>query len=167
MQSKRVTAKMRAIAKILETFFVSIVYSRSKAFTCLEILGTAVNLEIADYVAALLDSELETLWGKAQTQAHLKGAVAKNSFFLGIAKGYCTKIHALKKSHSEEMKHGLMVIEKKLMDAKALVYSRLSSSRSHAGHCRASSALGELMGKQMQIQPALKQKPSESIRLLS
>lgn len=160
MKQKRESAKMRCIAKILETFFVSIVFSRAKDFTYLEILGSAVNIEIAEYVADVLQRELEHLWNEAQKQANLKGAIAKNSFFLGIAKGYCNKIQALKRDYSSDITKALMVLENKLIDARAMAYQRLISARRSGSHCRESSALGEKMGRQLNINPALNKSPS-------
>lgn len=155
MKQKKENAKMRSIAKILETFFVSTVYSRAGDSIYLEILGNAVNVEIAEYVAAVLDSELDNLWTEAQRSANLKGAIAKNSFFLGLARGYCNKIQALKREYNNDTTHALMVIEKQLIDARAMAYPRLSSMKSSARHCRESSALGEQMGRQLNINPAV------------
>lgn len=155
MGQKKENAKMRAIGKILETFFVSIVFSRSANLTYLEILGSIVNLEIAEHVATVLDRELENLWKSAQKGASLKGKVAKNSFFLGVAKGYCNKINALKQEYTTDIAQALMVIEKQLSDAKAMAYTRLSTSRSSGSHCRTSSALGEKMGRDLNINPAV------------
>lgn len=155
MKQKKENAKMRAIAKILETFFVSIVFCRAKDFTYLEILGNAVNIEIAEYVAAILQSELDKLWNQAQRSSNLKGMIAKNSFFLGLAKGYCNKIQSLKREYNSEVTNALMIIEKKLIDAKAMVYQRLTSTKSSANFCRQSSSLGEQMGKHLKINPAI------------
>jgi len=155
MKQKRVDAKMRSIAKILETFFVNIVFSKGAEFTYLEVLGNAVNVEIAEYVATVLHSELDNLWSNAQQNTKLKGTVAKNSFFLGLAVGYCDKIHALKREYNPETSKALLVIENKLVDAKEMVYPRLSSTRSSGRLCRESSALGEQMGRQLTINPAL------------
>ncbi len=155
LKQRREDAKMRSIARILETFFVSTVYSRAGDFTYLEILGSAVNVEIAEYVASVLQVELENLWEKVGREAGLKGMIAKNSFFLGIAKGYCNKIQALKRDYGSDVANALMVIEKKLVDARAMAYDRLSSSRSSGSHCRESSALGEKMGRQLNINPAV------------
>lgn len=168
MKQRKENAKMRAIAIILQTFFVTTVYSRAGEFTYLEIMGNSVNIEIAEYVAAVLQSELDNLWDQAQQHTHLKGLVAKNSFFLGLAKGYCNKINALKRDYNGEVAHALMVIEKKLADAKSMAYPRLSSSKRGGNHCSASSALGELMGRQLNINPALnKSSPSDAIGLLT
>ena len=155
MKQKKENAKMRSIARILETFFVSTVYNRGGDFIYLEILGSAVNVEIAEYVAGVLDGELDNLWTQAQQHAHLRGMIAKNSFFLGLAKGYCNKIQALKREYSSAVANALVVIEKQLIDAKAMAYQRLSSSTSNASYCREASALGEQMGRHLNINPAV------------
>lgn len=155
LKQKKENAKMRAIARILETFFVSAVYNRADGFIHLEILGSAVNIEIAEYVATVLQDELDKLWNQAQQSANLRGVVAKNSFFLGLARGYCDKIRALKREYSSDVMNALMVIEKGLIDAKKMVYPRLSSTRSSASFCPESSKLGEQMGRQLNINPAI------------
>jgi len=165
LKQKRETAKMRAIAQILATFFVSTVFHRGGDFIYLEILGTSVNLEIAEYVANFLDSELDELWKQAQKLAKLKGMIAKNSFLLGIAKGYCNKIEALKREYTNEIKNALMVIEQELSDAKDMAYQRLTWSKSSRKHCGTSSALGELMGKQLNINPAINRSSSSRLPL--
>lgn len=158
MQQKKEDGKMRAIARILETFFISVIYRKAAGFVCLEILGDPVNVEIAEYVAGYLSTEMDLLWKQAKTHSDLKGLIAKNSFFHGIAKGYCTKIDALKRSYDHTTSHALMVIEKKLTHAKALVYPKLSQSKSSRNHCPGSSALGEAAGKSLTINPGLKSK---------
>jgi hypothetical protein len=167
MQQKKETAKMRAIANILKTFFVGIVYHRGEQFTTLEIIGTATNIEIAEYVAKVLESELDNLWAIVKKSAQLHGALAKNSFFLGIAKGYCNKIQALKREHSSEITSALMVLEKQLVDGQDMVYPRLSSRKTTAKYCPTSGKLGEKMGKQLNINPAIHQKARDSGKLLT
>jgi hypothetical protein len=146
---------------------VSIVYNRGGDSIYLEILGNAVNVEIAEYVAGVLQHELDILWNQAQKSANLRGMIAKNSFFLGLAKGYCNKIQSLKREYNNNIAHALMVIEKKLVDAKAMVYPRLSSSKSSAHYCGKSSALGEKMGRQLNINPAINKSSNSSHALIS
>lgn len=156
LKQKKENAKMRSIAIILETFFVNTVYSRNGDYIYLEIIGNAVNVEIAEYVANFLSRELDNIWGHAkQLHKQLKGLIAKNSFFLGIAKGYCNKIHALKQECNFDVSNALLVIEKKLVEAKEMVYPRLSTSKSNAHYCRASSSLGEQAGRQLNINPGI------------
>jgi len=66
---------------------VAIVYHRGEEYTTLEIIGDPVNVEIGEYVAGVLETELENLWKQAQKTARLKGATAKNS--LTSSAKYC------------------------------------------------------------------------------
>ncbi|MBA2369561.1 MAG: DUF2786 domain-containing protein [Candidatus Protochlamydia sp.] len=155
IKQKRKNDKMRAIGMILGTFFVSVVFNRSKEFTYLEIVGNAINVEIAEYVAAFLDLELDKLWKQGQKQANLRGVIAKNSFFLGIARGYCNKVKELERGYESSISNALMVIEKQLVEAAKMVYGRLSKAKSGGSHCPHSSALGEQLGRGLHINPAI------------
>lgn len=166
LKQKRENSKMRAIAQILKTFFVSTVYTRGGDYIYLEILGDKVNIEIAEYVAGILELEFDRLWLQAQRQMHLKGTVAKNSFFLGIARGYCRKVESLMRSNQSEATSALMVIEKQLAEMRDRVYNRLSSKKSSASYCPNSAALGEIMGRQLKINPALNNSPAKSESLI-
>ena len=125
-------------------------------------MGDSVNVAIAEYVASVLDHELDVMWVRAQKGSRLRGTVARNSFFTGLAKGYCDKVQALKRNTTNEETHALMVIEKKLVDARAMVYPRLTSSRVSAQHCHDASMLGERLGKQLNINPAIKNQPKRA-----
>lgn len=161
MQQKTRNSKMRSIAKILETFFVNVIFHSGREHVYLAILGSAVNIEIAEYVANFLDHELDNLWNEARkSHPQLKGLVAKNSFFIGIAKGYCNKIEALKRAYSQDEKQSLMVIEKTLERATAMAYPRLSSISSQRGHCKKSAALGEQAGSKLNIKQGIQQNSS-------
>ncbi|MBS0629391.1 MAG: DUF2786 domain-containing protein [Verrucomicrobia bacterium] len=167
LKQNRENGKMRAIGKILETFFVSIVFNRAKDGIYLEILGDLVNVEIAEYVADVLDRELDNMWESAKRQANLKGAIAKNSFFLGLAKGYCNKIEALKRDYNREVRNALIVIEERLCMAKEMAYPHLVSTRRRGNHCATSAALGELMGRKLNINAAVAaSKPNRTKELL-
>lgn len=155
MHQPRVDGKMRAIAKICETFFVSCVFSKTAEGVHLELLGQPEHVQIAQYVADSLSRELEHLWQNAKkTCPGLQGQGAKNAFFLGVAKGYSAKVDAgicVEKSFETT----LIVLEKQLTLAKKLAYKSLrthsSSSRSHQSADR----LGQDCGKQLSIKPGL------------
>lgn len=167
LKQKRENSKMRAIGQILKTFFVDTVYTRGGDYIYLEILGESVNVEIADYVATVLELELDRLWEHAQREVKLKGVVAKNSFFLGIARGYCNKVKSLMRTHSSDTSQSLMVIEKQLVDMRDRIYQRLTSRKSYSSHCASSAAFGEMMGKQLNINPALKSSAVQSNLLIT
>lgn len=163
MKQKRENAKMSAIAKILKTFFVHVVFSRGGNYTYLEILGSAANLEVAEYVAKVLEHELDKLWEQnKKLHPYLKGQVAQNSFHYGIAKGYCQKIEDLQKGYPQHTANALIVLEQKLNEAACMAYKRLSFSKSRKKLCSLSSLLGEQAGKQLNIKPALKQGTQQS-----
>ncbi len=155
LKQKKENAKMRAIARILDTFFVSCVYSRGGEYTYLEISGRVVNVEIAEYVALFLQTELDILWKSVQQKERLQGLRAKNSFFLGLAKGYCDKIQSLKRSYTQDMTTALITMEKKRAEERAMIYPRLSRGTSSASYCCRSLQLGESMGQKLTINPAV------------
>lgn len=167
MKQKKENAKMRAIALILETFFVNTVFSRGGGFIFLEIVGSSLDVEIAEYVADFLNQELDRQWDNVKKTTLLKGTVAKNSFYLGIARGYCNKIASLKRSSHPEARNALMIIEKQLALAKEMVYPRLTISRSYGKNCSRSSALGESVGRNLNIHPGLDASKKSPLLLLN
>lgn len=155
MKQPQKNARMQAIGCILPSFFVNVVFSRGQDGTYLEILGTEVNVQIAEYVAVSLQDKLDNLWIQTKKEHDLKGALAKNSFFLGVAKGYCNKIQSLKKSYSSDEANALMVIEGKLTRAVEMAYKRLCFSKNLSRYNREAALLGELAGKQLNINPGV------------
>lgn len=148
---KKIDTKTTAISKILETFFVSCVFKRTSSFVALEILGTPENIDIAEYVAHVLQVEMERLWREVQRTTHLQGQIAKNSFFYGLAKGYCDKIEAHKKRYDTATSSALLVIEKQLTEAKEMVYPKLKTKKSKRGYSPDADSLGQKMGKNLNI----------------
>ena len=76
--------------------------SKVKAF---EIVGSADNLAIAEYVFHFLCSSIETLWKDYQKKARAKGA-EKRSFCVGVLKGFGDKLDASDQAQHEEMLRG-------------------------------------------------------------
>ncbi len=159
-KQKKMNAKIQSCGHILKTFFVSTVYSYSRDHLYLEIIGTAVNIEIAEYIANILDVELDRLWGSSG----LKGISAKNSFFDGIAKGYCQKIEDLNNEHNIETTTALMNIENTLTLAKSLIYPHLSQSKYFRKHDPLASSLGEQAGKALEFKKGVA--PSSTVTKL-
>ncbi len=141
---------MQAIAHILSTFFVGTVYKTGDNQVCLEIFGKKANVEIAEYVAHYLDHQFDVLWKGAKQTNHLKGRVAKNSFFFGIARGYCEQVKALNTAES-----ALIRIDNQIKEASAMIYPHLKERKSSRQHCQRSSMVGEKTGKQLRINPAV------------
>jgi hypothetical protein len=158
LESSKKTSKHMAIYEILKTFYVSPVFNHGKKSVYLEIVGSFSNVEIAQYVAIFLDSELDRLWKKTQIDnPHLKGIVAKNSFFRGVARGYVEKINSINHALQTENKQSLMIIKNSLAQNLQTVYKRLGSSYSKdlKEHSEASHK-GQSAGKNLSIKPGLK-----------
>ena len=151
LKQTRMNAKIQSCSHILKTFFVSTVYSYGRDCLYLEIIGSAVNVEIAEYIANVLDGELDRLWAASG----LKGVSAKNSFFDGIAKGYCKKIEDLNNKHDKDAANALMKIENTLSIAQSLIYPHLSQSKTSRRLCPLASSLGEQAGKNLEFKKAM------------
>ena len=152
---KRSSAKLHAISEILRTFGVQPIFN-SKS---LEIFGSRTCVDIAEYVAHFLNHELEHLY-KAQT--HLRGLAAKNSFFRGIAEGYCDKIATLQSKHER----ALYKIDYALQKALPLAYPNLRTKRSRVTDHKEGRRAGNKTGKSLNIRQPLPS-TSKSIHFLN
>jgi hypothetical protein len=161
LKQKKKNAKMEACGHILETFFVSTIYNYSNGYVYLEIIGNQVNIAIAEYIAGVLEFEMERLW----KESGLKGLSEKNSFFSGIAKGYCKQMEDLKNKYEKETTNALLVLEKKLIDSKSLIYPHLSKVKSFRKHSKEASSLGEKIGKALQFKKGVAA-DKKSVRLI-
>jgi hypothetical protein len=148
---KRKDAKTTAIYDMLRHFIVKPVISYGKNTCCLEISGPLTNVKLAVYVANFLDQEFEHLWKKAKIEHALQGLRAKNSFFLGIAKGFDEKMKDAKSSLSATDQKSLMVVEKDLSARTKMIYRTLSSARSGNNIDSHAGALGVQKGKNLTI----------------
>ncbi|WP_194848531.1 SprT-like domain-containing protein [Candidatus Neptunochlamydia vexilliferae] len=150
LQKKRGSAKLQAIASILRLFFVYPIFNHGKGVLYLEILGDPLNIEVAEYVAHFLDHHFELLWKEAKKEEpRLKGTVAKNSFFRGIAEGYEKK--GLPTSRT------LIQIEKSL----AAIYPQITSRKVSYHHSEAAAKKGREKGKGLKIREGLRQKKQQ------
>jgi hypothetical protein len=165
LESPKKNAKHLAIYDILKTFYVSPVFNHGKKNVYLEIVGSFENVEIAEYVANFLDHEFDRLWKKSKKDnPHLMGTKAKNSFFRGIAQGFLLKINAAR--NIEQNKNALILIQKSLDQNLDFVYSRLgSSSRSQTFNDKNAMNAGIAAGKNLSINPAIKNKNSTTLLL--
>lgn len=153
---KKQTPKLRAIGKILETFYVNTIYKGAKGFCALEIIGMKENVEIAEYVGMFLETEFENLWvNSKKMNSSLNGSRDKNSFFLGIAIGYCNKVETFKKALDPSNEKRLLVLNKSLTKMTEQIYPKLKSIRTHQNFSRQAGYLGEKAGQNLVIKPAI------------
>lgn len=163
--SKRVDAKLYALYDILPSFLVSPVISRGNKEACLEVVGTRLNVELADYVAKFLLFEFERLWKSAKNKnLKLKGIAAKNNFLRGLAKGLIKKLSSSQKGSASSK--ALVPLKNSLEKGVQMIYPRMSGCSVEGKLCSDSLAAGEKAGESISIHPGLSQK-SHDIRLLS
>ena len=144
---KRASTKLKAISKILRTFGVQPVFC-SKT---LEIFGQRHHVEIAEYVAHFLSNELDHLY---KNQDGLSGLAAKNSFFRGIAEGYCEKVKSAQARHER----ALVKIDFAPQKAIPLAYPHLRTSSSRIINHRAGNLAGKKTGRNLKIRKGISSK---------
>ena len=151
-EAKRSNVQMNALYEIIEHFYVQPVLNRTSKKVYLEVIGSKINVEMADYLAKFLVSEFERLYKKT----NLKGVSAKNSFIRGIAEGFSKKLKEQKENSN--LKKDLIKLDKVLKSQVNLVYSRMGSSASSAKKVDEKARdLGLKAGKELQIKKGLNQ----------
>lgn len=100
---KRIESYQRHICMILQDFFlVRVVLSnlydplRNETYKTIELLGTNENVAVAEYCYYFLENQLVLLWSR--NKHRYKGAVRteKNSYYLGLLRGFYQKLQAQK-----------------------------------------------------------------------
>lgn len=158
LYQKRKDAKLTAIYDILRHFIVKAVISYGKDSCCLEVSGSLTNVRLARYVAEFLNREMEHLWQLTRQEHELQGLRAKNSFFLGVARGYDEKMKEAKTTFSREDQQALVLVEKNLHQHTSLIYRRLSQTSSGNLLDEDARALGVQKGKSLTIRPGVEGK---------
>ena len=147
LYGKRRSAKLDAIADILRTFSVYPVISRGNKSIALEIFGRPECVELADYVATYLDTELEHLW---KNEASLKGSRQKAAFFRGITAGYVTR------AHKAPQQPGLIRATRQVEASLHLAYPHLRREMRHVRTDPKAEQLGQARGSSLSIRKGVK-----------
>ena len=165
LEYPRRNAKLLCIADILETFFVKTVLNFGRKVVYLEVVGSRVDVELAEYTALFLDGELERLWKDYRSShATLGGVSMKAAFFGGVATGYVGKIRSLQRKNCTDGQ--LAVVAGGLERKVALVYAKLGSlglPRSRRDSYAAE--LGRRAGGDLSIRRALKRSSTAVAKL--
>ncbi len=160
---KRKSAKLMAIYDILKHFMVRPILSYGKGQVSLEATGTKANIELTDYIASFLEDELERLWNLHKDQYKLKGQKAKNSFFLGMARGYDQRMQTVFKDFDSSQSKELVQINQKLDESVNKIYRRLSSTTSNGSIDHNSFGAGQKAGANLTINQGIKNKKSNKL----
>jgi len=152
---KRVNSKHQAIYDILRSFFVQPVFNYGRGQFYLEVIGSRVNVEMAEYIAKYLDYELDHLFKLAKKNVpNMKGAGQKSSFMKGLAQGYLEKINKTQQAMANTRE--LIVIKEQLEERIKMAYGRLSHRAVAAGKQNGNARnLGQQAGKDLSIRPGV------------
>ena len=150
LPSKRSSGKQKAIGQMLKHFNVEVIFHQGKGVVYLELIGQVEHVEIASYVAYFLDQKMDQLYKEASKEHRLKGIRAKNSFMMGIAKGYDEQKRTTIKERA--------LIKANLTRALSMAYPNLSSTYSQSGRDPHSHALGQSKGRNLSIDPGVTKK---------
>jgi hypothetical protein len=151
MMQKRKDSKMTAIYDILRHFLVRPVISLGKGICCIEMTGTRTNVKLAVYIVDFLNQEMDHLWEVARIEYGLQGLRSKNSFYLGLAKGFDEKMKESKANLTPTDQKSLIVVEKNLDKKIHQIYGRLSSTHSSHHADEKAGAIGIMKGRDLTI----------------
>lgn len=161
---KRTTGKYQAIYSILKKFMVAPVFNYTKGSVYLEVTGSKANVEVADYVADVLEKELERLWKINQKEHGIKGISAKNSFMNSLAKSYIQTMHEIQSEQFSQ--NQLISLGKDLDESIKIAYGRVRYSQTYSGkYDEKASKLGAKAGKNLKLNKAMSSQ-TKSIMLL-
>ena len=156
MEEKRRSSKMVAIYDILKHFMVKPLLFYGKKGVRLEVTGKRANIELACYVSDFLNQELERLWMEIKSTLPSQNQRAKNSFMLGLSRGYDEKMQSLKQEFSTSEQTALVTMNQNLENNFSKIYKHTSSSSSSAGRDLNSFSQGQAAGRNLSINPAVK-----------
>ncbi len=139
---KRIERYQHHICLILRDFFfvrtvLAQLYDpvRNETFKVIEIFGTVENVAIAEYCYYFLENRLAFLWSGCKHQ--FKGATIteRNSYYLGLLKGFHEKLQSHRKNKNcsgekEESKALILLEDRKLDDFVGLTFPRLRNVKS-------------------------------------
>ncbi len=143
------------IYEVISNFNVYPIFNQGRGGGYLEVVGSKVNVQIAEYTANFLINSILSLWKKTQKEnPHLKGLVAKNSFIRSFCKSLSEE---LKKERSEIYSSKDLISlssDLSLHISRAYPKLRLSYSKQRKNDS-AASALGKKLGKKFKVKSGL------------
>jgi hypothetical protein len=126
----KASSKLRCISNILKHFLVKPILSFGRKTVSLEVTGTKLNIELAQYLYDFLDKELEKSWLQTKKEKNYKGVQYKNAFYQGVSRGFEDKMKTVSSKLNNNDKNALILIKNDLDKKFNQVYTNLRSSRS-------------------------------------
>lgn len=105
---KRIESYQRRICTILhDFFFVRVVLAslydplRNDTYKTIELMGTKENVAIAEYCYFFLENRLASLWSLHKSRFTGSVRTEKNSYYLGLLRGFSQKLQEQKKTKKD------------------------------------------------------------------
>ncbi len=99
LKLQRLAGHHRLLATILIDFFqVEVILattfdsSACREFKCFDLIGRPGQVKVAEYVFVFLIGRLATLWRQHRREFKTSGVTGRNSFYLGVLKGFQEKL---------------------------------------------------------------------------
>ncbi len=135
---KQVATYQKSICSILqEFFFVQVVLSsiydpqENDTYKTIEVFGAVENVAIAEYCYYFLENQLSLLWTANKGQFGAKQRSHKNSYLLGMVRGFYQKLQVQQELRQEEVdrtRHRALIVTEKgrLQQFVAMRFPKLS-----------------------------------------
>jgi hypothetical protein len=158
-QAKRMNATLNALYDVLQFFHVQPVFNRTGEGVKLDVVGSRLNVDVANYIAKFLNNEFEILWKQTQKELGLKGLKKKNSYIYGLASGLKIKLKAERINlRNSPRGKDLVVLEGLLQQRVQMAFPRLSRQQGpHANLDPYAHQRGKQDGTSIQIRPGVSQ----------
>ncbi len=160
-KNKKMNSTLNALYDILQYFYVQPVFNRTRESVGLDVVGSRINVEMADYIAKYLASEFEILWEKAKkADSSLKGLKMKNNYILGLANGFTSKLKNERQvlTKEESSSRDLIRLQQNLSHQVSMAFPKLSRQAASAGSFDAKArARGQRDGSSINIRPGVNQ----------
>ena len=165
--AKRHNTLLSSLSQILNHFCVQCISQYGHKQVSLQVVGSRLNVELADYVAKYLLYEFEHLWKKTKREnPHLKGITQKNSYLRGLAAGFIERLEKQKTNTPHTHKKSLMRLQEDLQEQVKLAYPRLSFARSNQIKVDPHTlSLGTKHGSQISVNAALEKSSKPTLQL--
>lgn len=157
--AKRMNATLNGLYDVLQFFHVQPVINRSGEGVTLDVVGSRLNVDIADYITKFLSAEFEVLWKRAQKELGFKGLKKKNSYLYGVANGLTLKLRAERENVKKSAQgKDLIVLEGQLKNRVRMAFPRLSRQQSSQANLDLHAhQKGRQDGNSIQIRPGVSQ----------
>ncbi len=156
LSSPKRTTLMMSIYEILSHFLVRPLLHMGRGRALLEAGGTREQVELASYICDYLCEEFEVLWKKYSQQHGLKGLREKNSFYIGISRGFSEKLTQSRSQMPASDSKALIKLELSLktkVDEYLGGLARAQSSQNINHHAQ---ELGKAAGRELNIRQGVK-----------